>query len=70
VIDDIYANDFISVAGKRYDHLDSEDRRELVRGQPGWPHWLLPRDLRAGRSAITLRGRRASRSQRPCVFVH
>ncbi|XP_029659964.1 endophilin-A isoform X7 [Formica exsecta] len=59
-----------SLHGKRHDHLDSENRRELVRGQLGRSHRLLPRDLRAGRSAITLRGRRASRNQRPCIFVH
>lgn len=60
-----------SPAGERDDYLDPEDRRELVRGaHRGRSYRLLPRVLRAGRSAITLRGRRASRSQRACIFVH
>lgn len=58
---------FLRVLGERHDHLDPEARRELVRGQSGRPHRLLPRVLRAGRSAITLKRRRASRSQRPSI---
>lgn len=58
---------FLRVLGERHDHLNPEARRELVRGQPGWSHGLLPRVLRAGRSAITLKRRRASRSQRPSI---
>lgn len=33
-------------AGGRHDHSDSEDRRELVRGDTQRQDWPLPRQLR------------------------